>query len=187
MELSTHQMVARADVLKTFEQFTGNHFEPANYRLAGTANLSKKWKIVFLGGSVSGTRRAELLWSLLRDADGKWIPIQCPLPGGQGSTRLYISKDRNEKQKAGEIVSKKAVAVARALWPNLTWTVNKFDVQVEIEWVPCFNIEVSPEFKYTVQANPELVAEHNLDTEKFKEELAKSSGRRPRTNIQWVG
>ena len=103
--------------------------------------MAVKWKLVFLGGSVTGTRRAETLWSMLRDDKGKWRELWCPTPSG-GQTRMYISKDRNDKQKASEIILKKALVVAKGLHPDLNWTSNRHEVHLEVDWIPALLLEV---------------------------------------------
>ena len=98
--------------------------------------------------------------------------------------RIYLSRDKSNKTIASEILLKKALSAAKALWPDKDWTTIRSDCALAVDWQPVFLLEPHPNQTYTVRQNPPVVAKYELDLETFKDRLAKSQGRRG-DNIQW--
>ena len=92
--------------------------------------------------------------------------------------RVYLSRDKNPRRIATEILVKKTRLAAESLYSTLPWGSNRTDGIVSIDWEPALLPVPEPDRTYKIQYDADLCAKHGVDVEEIHKAVAAKMGRK---------
>lgn len=184
LQVSLDGLASKAAVSAALSSFFHGSVEDDQWRLGGGDNLSKTFSVIFLGGGVTGQRRAEKIFATLRNQDGSWKELCVQAPHG-GYVRMYLSKDKNDQRIATEILIKKCLKVCKELYSDKGWGASRADASITIDWQPALLVEPFADKSYKIHYNAEIVVKRSIDIEKIRSAVSSSYGRRA-SSVQWT-
>lgn len=178
LAINCDSLVSKSAITKTMADFYGDNFDQGDWQSGGSFQpLSRRWKMVFLGGAVSGQRRAEKAFGLLKREGGGWHEIWCRAPDGN-FVRVYVSKDKNHKQIASEVLVKKCLEICRERYSSLNWGFSRADSAVTLDWKPCLQLQPNVDKTFVLRQDAAVANQYKIDVPAVRAALEQLYGRK---------
>ena len=101
--------------------------------------------------------------------------------------QVFVGNDQSPKTRSTIALGKKALLLAKELYPRGTWNLLKFEGIVTLSWKPVIRVEAMVDRRFKVQWNHSAVP-RQIKPREFNEKFeALASARHPgEANIQWL-
>eukprot|EP00930_Biecheleria_cincta_P088016 TRINITY_DN7725_c0_g1_i1.p3 TRINITY_DN7725_c0_g1~~TRINITY_DN7725_c0_g1_i1.p3 ORF type:complete len:208 (+),score=41.86 TRINITY_DN7725_c0_g1_i1:814-1437(+) len=139
--------------------------------------LAKYWVVQFTAETITAARQAKKALQLL-NREGVFKQLHVTSPDGK-IVKAYASRDKNEKSKRTEVLSKRLLNAAKANHPTQDWSMLMRSGVVAIGWDRIVKVEPSSDGSYKLWWDADMVESYKLSKEgietKFKELVAGSA------------